>query len=63
MVKIILKHKSRIHNEQSIGQETECEVEFMGSHHKAVFRPYEIKTFLIEPDGSWNEVNLIEEYV
>lgn len=48
---------------ESIGQETECEVEFMGSHHKAVFRPYEIKTFLIEPDGSWNEVNLIEEYV
>ncbi|MGI6019138.1 MAG: alpha-mannosidase [Marvinbryantia sp.] len=45
---------------ESAGLETECSIEFMGKRHVAMFRPHEIKTFLLDLCGCWKEVNLLE---
>lgn len=48
---------------ETTGQKTDSRVEFMGNSHMISFRPFEIKTFLIDTEGNWKEVNLIEETI
>jgi alpha-mannosidase len=48
---------------ESVGVETHAEVHLLSPSVAAelVFKPYEIKTLRFERDGSWKEVELIEE--
>lgn len=45
---------------ETFGEETEASVSLFGTEFFAVFKPYEIKTFALHPDGSVQETDLLE---
>jgi len=48
--------------QETAGQPTQAQIRLEGlPAHQADFGPYEIRSFVVEQDGSWHAVNLLEE--